>query len=162
MRFVLFDRITELKKGERAVLLKNVSQSEDYFIDHFAGFPVVPGSIILGAFEQGAEILLGASCDFSLRPVLRSVSRASFRRFVLPGDQLEISLTISDGSSPTQVDALAELQGKRVANARLEFVMERPEGNLEVGEACARLEALYKIIMARPVPKVWHLWEGQR
>ena len=70
MRFILFDRIVELKKGHGAVLLKNVSQCEDYFTDHFPGFPVVPGSIILGSFEQGSEILLGASCDFLLRPVL--------------------------------------------------------------------------------------------
>ena len=49
MRFILFDRIEELRKGEGATLIKNVSQCEDYFIDHFPGYPVVPGSIILGS-----------------------------------------------------------------------------------------------------------------
>ena len=158
MRFILFDRIVELKKGQGAVLLKNVSQCEDYFTDHFPGFPVVPGSIILGSFEQGAEILLGASCDFSLHPVLKRVSRASFRHFVLPGDQMDIFLTI-DSTVPTRIKALAEVQGKRVADARLDFIMEGPDGDPRVREACSRLEGLYEIITTNPVANVWGLWE---
>ncbi|MFQ5852176.1 MAG: 3-hydroxyacyl-ACP dehydratase FabZ family protein [Candidatus Binatia bacterium] len=160
MRFVLFDRIVEFKKNQRAVLLKNVSQSEDYFTDHFPGFPVVPGSIILGTFEQGAEVLLGASFDFSLRPVLRSLSRASFRHFVLPGDQLEVSLSINS-TVPTRVEALAEVDGKRVASAVLEFAMESPDGNAKVREACERLKVLYKLLTDNPIAKVWDLWERQ-
>ncbi len=35
MRFILFDRIEELKKGEHSILIKNVSLTEDYFTDHF-------------------------------------------------------------------------------------------------------------------------------
>lgn len=160
MRFILLDRIVELKKGQGAVLLKNVSQSEDYFTDHFPGFPVVPGSIIMGSFEQGAEILLGASCDFSLRPVLKGMSRASFRHFVLPGDQLNIFLTV-DSAVPTRIKSLAEVRGKRVADARLDFIMESPDGDPKVREACSRLEALYGILTGSPVAKVWDFWERQ-
>ncbi len=160
MRFILFDRSVELEKDHRAVLLKNVSQCEDYFTDHFPGFPVVPGSIIMGSFEQGSEILLGASCDFSLCPILKTVSRASFRHFVLPGDQMNIILTI-DASSPTLIKALAEVNGKRVADARLEFIMESPDGDPRVYDACARLKGLYGILTGNPVAKLWDLWERQ-
>ncbi len=158
MRFILFDRIVELEKNHRAVLLKNVSQCEDYFTDHFPGFPVVPGSIILGSFEQGSEILLGASCDFSLRPVLKVVSRASFRHFVLPGDQMNIFLTVDD-TSPTRIKALAKVDGKRVADARLDFIMESPDGDPRVYDACSRLKGLYGILTGNPVVKLWDLWE---
>ncbi len=161
MRFILFDRIVELEKNHRAVLLKNVSQCEDYFTDHFPGFPVVPGSIILGSFEQGSEILLGASCDFSLRPVLKVVSRASFRHFVLPGDQMNIFLTVDD-TSPTRIKALAKVDGKRVADARLDFIMESPDGDPRVYDACSRLKSLYGILTGNPVVKLWDLWERRR
>jgi len=161
MRFVLFDRIVELKKGQGAVLLKNVTQSEDYFTDHFPEFPVVPGSIILGSFEQGAEILLGVSCDFTLCPILKSLSRASFRHFVLPGDQMKILLTV-DSTVPTQIKALAEVHGKRVADARLEFIMKSPDGDPKMREACSRLEALYRNLTGSPVGKVWEVWERQK
>ena len=160
MRFILFDRIVELKKGREATLLKNVTQSEDYFTDHFPGYPVVPGSIILGSFEQGAEMLLGASFDFSMLPVLRSLSRVSFRRFVLPGDQIEISLAM-DPATPTQIRASGQVEGKRVADARLNFSLECPDGNGEVLAACERLKHFYELMTSSPITKVWALWEGQ-
>lgn len=160
MRFILFDRIVELNKGREAILLKNVSQSEDYFTDHFPGYPIVPGSVILGSFEQGGEILLAASLDFSVRPLLRCISKASFRHFVVPGDQLKICLAL-DSAFPTQVKALAEVQGRRVADARLDFTLEKPDGNPKVMEACERLKLLYELLTSSPVSKAWELWQRQ-
>lgn len=160
MRFVLFDRIVEFKKGQELVLLKNVTQSEDYFTDHFPGFPIVPGSIILGGFEQGSELLLAASHDFSFRPVLKSLSRASFRHFVLPGDQLKITLTL-DATLPAQVKAIAQVEGRKVADARLKFFLERPDGDARALEACERLKHFYGLLTSSPLSKVWDLWEKQ-
>ena len=160
MRFILFDRIVELKKGEQAILLKNVSQTEDYFTDHFPGYPVVPGSIILGSFEQGAEILLGASSDFSCRPLLKRISRASLRHIVRPGDQLRISLTI-DSTNANCIKAVAWVKEKRVADAKLEFTLESPDGDPRVQEACERLRAFYHLLTANPLGKVWEVWGTQ-
>jgi len=160
MRFILFDRIEELKKGEHAILVKNVSQTEDYFIDHFPGYPVVPGSIILGSFEQGGEILLGASFDFSCRAVLKRLSRVSLRHTVLPGDQLRISLTI-DSTNANCIKAVGWVKEKRVADANLEFTLESPDGDPRVQEACERLRAFYQLLTANPVRKVWEVWGTQ-
>ena len=157
MRFVLFDRILDFEKGSRVVLLKNVTRSEDFFIDHFPGFPIVPGSILLGAFEQGGAILIAASSDFSVRPVLNKVTRANFRNFVLPGDQVKISLEF-DGVSKSRITAAAEVEGKNVANARLDYSLEEPKGNQEVLEACNRLKAFYELLNSSPVSKAWDLW----
>ncbi len=160
MRFILFDRIEELKKGEHAILVKNVSQTEDYFIDHFPGYPVVPGSIILASFEQGGEILLGASFDFSCRAVLKRLSRVSLRHTVLPGDQLRISLTI-DSTNANCIKAVGWVKEKRVADANLEFTLESPDGDPRVQEACERLRAFYQLLTANPVRKVWEVWGTQ-
>ncbi len=160
MRFILFDRIEELKKGEHAILVKNVSQTEDYFIDHFPGYPDVPGSNILGSFEQGGEILLGASFDFSCRAVLKRLSRVSLRHTVLPGDQLRISLTI-DSTNANCIKAVGWVKEKRVADANLEFTLESPDGDPRVQEACERLRAFYQLLTANPVRKVWEVWGTQ-
>ena len=160
MRFILFDRIVELQKGRAAVLIKNVSQSEDYFTDHFPGYPIVPGSIILGSFEQGAEILLAASFDFSLLPALKSLSKVTLRRFVVPGDQIEITLTL-DSAVPNRVKAMGRVQGKRVADARLDFSLEQTAGKPELVATCERLRRLYELMTSSPVTNVWGLWEGQ-
>lgn len=157
MRFVLLDRIIELKKGQGARFLKNVSQSEDFFMDHFPGYPVVPGSVVLGTFEQGAEIFLAVTHDFTLRPVLQRIARASFRHFVLPGDQLEIHLSL-EADSPPEVRAEASVQGKRVADARLEFALINLEDDPTVTEACRRLQDLYEVLTSNPLAKAWELW----
>lgn len=158
MRFVLFDRILELEKGKKAVLLKNVSQTEDFFIDHFPGYPILPGSIIIGSFEQGAEILLGSSFDFTVRPVLKSVSRASFRRLVQPGDQLEIRLALGS-VEPARIRAEARVGGRKVAEAELVFSLEKLDGDREAIKASERLRALYQLLTSNPLGKVWDLWE---
>ena len=158
MRFVLFDRIAELRKGE-AVFVKNIAQSEDYFMDHFPGYPVVPGSIILGSFEQGGEILLAAGLDFSALPLLKRVSRASFKRFVLPGDQLEIRLAL-DPSLPNRIRALAQVEGRPAGDATLDFSLIRPDGNPKIAQACERLRLLYDgLTSASGVSRAWDLWE---
>ena len=160
MRFVLFDRIEELRKGEGAVLIKNISQCEDYFIDHFPGYPVVPGSIILGSFEQGSEILLGASFDFTRRPVLRRLSRVSLRHFVVPGDQLRIDLQM-EPKAPECIKAQGWVANKKVAEGRLEFDLIDTSDNIEAQSACDRLKGVYDLFTASPVGKVWGLWATQ-
>lgn len=157
MRFVLFDRIVELKKGQEAKFLKNVSQSEDFFMDHFPGYPVVPGSIVMGAFEQGAEIFLAVSHDFTLLPVLQRITNGSFRRFVVPGDQLEITVRLGS-EFPVQVRAYANVKGKRVAEAQMEFALMKIEEDQLAAAACGRLQDLYEILTSNPLAKVWELW----
>lgn len=160
MRFVLLDRIVELERGRRAVLIKNISQSEDYFTDHFPGYPIVPGSIIMGSFEQGSEILLGVSCDFSLRPVLKRLSKARFKQFVRPGDQLNIRLTL-DPDFPNQIQASAFVQEQEVATARLDFHLAEPAEDPKIWEACERLKLLHGLLISSPLSKAWDLWERQ-
>lgn len=157
MRFVLFDRIVELKKGQEARFLKNVSQSEDFFMDHFPGYPVVPGSVLLGTFEQGAEIFLAVTHDFTLRPILRRIAKASFRHFVLPGDQLEIHVGFGS-ESMVEIQAQASVQGRRVADARLEFALMHVEDDPTVTDACRRLQDLYEVLTSNPLAKAWELW----
>ena len=67
-----------------------------------------------------------------------------------------------DSTVPTQIKALAEVDGKRVADARLEFIMKSPDGDPKMREACSRLEALYRNLTGSPVGKVWEVWERQK
>ncbi len=55
MRFVLIDRILDVQRGESLVAVKNLSLAEEYLSDHFPGFPVMPGVLMLEASPRQAH-----------------------------------------------------------------------------------------------------------
>lgn len=61
--FLLVDRVTECRKGESIVALKNVTYNEPYFPGHFPHRPVMPGVIIIEALAQTAGILAFVTAD---------------------------------------------------------------------------------------------------
>ena len=65
MRFIFVDRIVAVEPGRSIETLKNVSATEDVFADHFPGSPILPGALIVEAFGQAAELLIGMSHDWT-------------------------------------------------------------------------------------------------
>ena len=57
MRFQLIDRVLE-REPDRLVATKCVTNAEEYLADHFPGFPVLPGVLMLEALVQAGRILL--------------------------------------------------------------------------------------------------------
>src|SRR5437763_16295776 len=98
MRFLFVDRIVTLDPGRTIEILKNVSATEDVFDDHFPGYPILPGALLVETFEQASQLLIGASHDFARVGRLQGVSRAAFRHFVRPGDQLRVRCTRATGN----------------------------------------------------------------
>lgn len=94
MRFLLVDRILELEPLKRIVTTKEIGHEEDYFPDHFPGYPVVPGVLQVEMMAQSAGKCLMAGIDGSLWPVLLQVRQANFRKSVLPGSSLRIEAEI--------------------------------------------------------------------
>src|SRR3972149_3980793 len=90
MRFVFVDRVLDLEPGRAIETIKSVSASEDVFADHFPGFPILPGALVVEAFAQGARLLIAESHGFMRGGRLVRLTRAAFRRFVRPGDQLRV------------------------------------------------------------------------
>lgn len=91
--FLLVDRLTEIKKGESAIGIKNVSINEPFFQGHFPARPIMPGVLIIESMAQTAGCLVLCSLDTDARDKLvyfMSVDNARFRRPVVPGDQVRI------------------------------------------------------------------------
>jgi 3-hydroxyacyl-[acyl-carrier-protein] dehydratase len=94
--FLLVDRVIDVKKGESAVGIKNVTVNDNFFQGHFPQRPVMPGVLIIEAMAQTAAILvvstLGTDAEGKL-VYFMSVENARFRRPVTPGDRLELHIT---------------------------------------------------------------------
>lgn len=149
MRFIFVDRILEIEKDKQALMIKNVSSSEDYFSLHFPDFPVMPGALMLEALEQASIIFISYSLDFSAYARLTEVKNAKFRRIIRPGDQLRLEVTMK-----SLVDNIAEIggrirvAGKNMAGMDLKFVIVKEQG-AQISRTIAKLKALFDTLQPK-------------
>lgn len=98
MRYILLDRITDLSPPESARGLKCVSLTDDIFVDHFPGHPVLPGALIIESMAQLAGVLLEQTMRLrgraDLHALLTMVDKAKFRKLVRPGDRLVLEAKV--------------------------------------------------------------------
>ena len=162
MRFFLVDRLLQIEKGKSLVAAKCVAMSEDYFTDHFPGFPVMPGSLILEGFEQASHLLIGISSDFTRAASLRRITRGSFRHLVRPGDRLVLRVSLTRfGETEAYVLAAAEAEGKKIADARLEFELTSAPHDPEAAGRCRRLQEFYQLLTVDPAHVAGESWGQQ-
>jgi 3-hydroxyacyl-[acyl-carrier-protein] dehydratase len=111
MRFVLIDRILEVEpnrcrlsgdqtlkngQGPRLVAVKNLSLAEEYLSDHFPGFPVMPGVLMLEALTQAGAWLIRELEDFAHSVIiLKQAKTIKYGSFVEPGRQLELRVELT-------------------------------------------------------------------
>lgn len=91
----LIDRVIEYENGKRAVGIKNLTYNEPIFEGHFPVEPVMPGVLQVEALAQlGAWLLLQEIGKEDQLGYFRSISKATFRKTVIPGDQLRLEIEI--------------------------------------------------------------------
>ncbi len=91
----LLDRVIEFENGKRAVGIKNLTYNEPIFEGHFPAQPVMPGVLQVEALAQlGAWLLLQEIGEEEQLGYFRSISKATFRKTVIPGDQLRLEVEI--------------------------------------------------------------------
>jgi 3-hydroxyacyl-[acyl-carrier-protein] dehydratase len=95
MRFVLIDRILDLRPGESLVAVKNLTLAEEYLADHFPGFPVMPGVLMLEALTQAGAWLIRETEDFAHSVILlKQAKTIKYGSFVEPGRQLQLRVEL--------------------------------------------------------------------
>lgn len=94
MRWLLVDSIDELIINQSIVGRKTYAPEEEFFQDHFPGFPVVPGVLIMESLAQLSGKMIGYSVlhnrgDWPF-PILSMMNNVKFRKFVPPGTEITL------------------------------------------------------------------------
>ena len=99
--FLFIDKILDITdSGARTSL--SVRPDFSFFEGHYPGNPLMPGVLLCeSVFQTGAIFLSDQIKNESLKdenvtPVLSRIRDARFKRMVLPGDEVEISVTMKE------------------------------------------------------------------
>jgi 3-hydroxyacyl-[acyl-carrier-protein] dehydratase len=125
MRFSLIDRIDELEPGTRLAAVKSLTMAEEYLGDHFPGFPVMPGVLMLEAMTQASAWLVRASEDFCHSfVVLKEARNVKYGQFVEPAQTLLVTADLIEQTDrETTLKVRGSVEGRTTVGARL--VLER-------------------------------------
>lgn len=121
---LMIDRVKHCEPGKRIVALKNVSANEPHFPGHFPHRPIMPGVLMLEAMAQAAGILafqtLGIKPTDNHDYLYAGIDGARFKRQVIPGDQLEIEVTLQGSKRGIwKFACVARVDGTLVAEAEI-------------------------------------------
>ncbi|OFY67278.1 MAG: hypothetical protein A3H98_02150 [Bacteroidetes bacterium RIFCSPLOWO2_02_FULL_36_8] len=138
MRFYLIDKVLEINIGKSIKGIKCWSLSDEIFNDHFPGFPVVPGVLLVESAAQLLGILIAKSFQNEypdkeeIYPILSMIHKAKFRDIVVPGDCCEITGTLKT-IDYTRASGSAEVfvEKKLMAQIELSFGLVSKKINLE-------------------------------
>ena len=125
--FALVDRIVDGEEGQWARGIKCVSANEQFFCGHFPQEHIMPGVLILEAMAQvGAVALLSLPENRGKIALFGGVRNARFKRKVIPGDELEMTCTLTKRRGPVGIGSCEATVGGEVAcTAELIFAVQQ-------------------------------------
>ena len=96
--FLFVDSCVE--RTEKSIKTRyQVTGEEDFFKGHFPGRPIMPGVLLQEAMFQSGSLLMSYIKDDQSNDSLGVVSRVSdvkFKNFVVPGNLLEMEVTLDE------------------------------------------------------------------
>ena len=119
MRYELIDKVVD-RQADSLTGIKAVTAAEEYLADHFPGFPVLPGVMMLEAMVQAGRLFVAGGDDVPSGPlVVTRVRNVRYGNMVRPGQALEVrvSLRKRDGvgyefQGEGKVDGQVAVQGR--------------------------------------------------
>ena len=121
--FLLVDRVVEFEAHKRILAYKNVTNNEPFFNGHFPGHPVMPGVLVVEALAQAGGLLTQLSNQSGTEGklfYLVKVDNAKFTKMVVPGDKLELEVTLKRViRNMAMYSGIARVDGQQAACAEI-------------------------------------------
>lgn len=126
--FLLIDKVRDIVPFKSAIGIKNVTFNEPHFQGHFPAEPVMPGVTIIEAMAQTSAVVVGISLNVIDKPLLTyfmAIDGCKFRRKVVPGDVLELHVSVKRGGGKIwKFAGEARVGGQLAAEAEFTAMMD--------------------------------------
>lgn len=103
MHFSLIDRVLD-RTDTSLIAIKHVSSAEEYLQDHFPGFPVLPGVMMLEAMTQASRSLIDEHNAADQPWVLCQAKALKYGAFVRPGATIRITVNLHKHNDDGSID----------------------------------------------------------
>jgi len=132
--FLFIDKVRDIKTGESAVGIKNVTMNEPQFQGHFPSKPIMPGVMIVEAMAQTAAVLISHTLDLIDKDPLvyfMTMDKFRFRAMVVPGDVLELHVRVIRGRGKIwKLWGEGKVNGKIASEGEFSAMIDVPKGTI--------------------------------
>lgn len=93
--FLMIDKVLSLEKN-KIIAIKNISANDEFFKGHFAGFPIMPGALIIEGMGQAGTLLVRYNLEnhWEKEVLAYKIKEAKFSAPSFPGDQLKYEVAL--------------------------------------------------------------------
>lgn len=121
--FLFVDRAEVDEETNTVTGTKCVTYNEPFFQGHFPDYPVMPGVILVETLAQLGAIGILTKPEFKdTLPMFAGINKFRFRKPILPGDTLEMTVTIKKLRRQMGVgEGIAKVNGEVVGEGEFLF-----------------------------------------